>query len=129
MTRTLILLLLVFAGSVSAQDLTITGGRYFDTNSGSLVNNPGIHVRAGRIVQIGGDRDSTGIPDLELSGEDVLLPGLVDLHAHYKIFIDGNRRDETVANPVIYLANGVTTTFTAGEESTCNSFEAPPSSR
>ena len=59
--------------------------------------------------------EARGIERLQLGDDDTILPGLVDLHAHYKIFVDGNRRDETRANPVIYLANGVTTTFTAGE--------------
>ena len=59
--------------------------------------------------------DADGVERLKLSDTHTILPGLVDLHAHYKIYVAGNSRDETIANPVIYLANGVTTTFTAGE--------------
>ena len=43
-----------------------------------------------------------------------MLPGLIDLHAHYNMTLHKKRREETVVMPVIYLANGVTTTFPAG---------------
>ena len=98
-----------------AGDLLVEGGRMFTGLTNSLQANPGILVRNGRIVAIGSITETPGVERLQLDGDDTILPGLVDLHAHYKIFIAGNRRDETEANPVIYLANGVTTTFTAGE--------------
>jgi imidazolonepropionase-like amidohydrolase len=45
-----------------------------------------------------------------------VLPGLFDLHAHYAIDLFGEGRvDEYEVNPVIFLANGVTSTFPAGE--------------
>lgn len=97
-----------------AQDLFISGGRVFTGLGETLEPNPGILVRNGRIVAVG-SANVGGVQHLQLDDEQTVLPGLIDLHAHYKIYVDGNSRDETVANPVIYLANGVTTTFTAGE--------------
>jgi imidazolonepropionase-like amidohydrolase len=44
------------------------------------------------------------------------MPGMFDLHAHYAIELFGaGRKDETVAYPSLFLANGVTSTFPAGE--------------
>jgi imidazolonepropionase-like amidohydrolase len=98
-----------------AGDLLVEGGRMFTGLADALQPNPGILIRNGRVVAVGAIEDTVTVERLQLDDDDTILPGLVDLHAHYKIFIHGNRRDETVANPVIYLANGVTTTFTAGE--------------
>ena len=115
---TLLLVLLAnpfWSPPTSAGDLFIEGGRVFTGLTDSLEPNPGILVRNGRIVALAAAAAPEGIERLQLDDDDTILAGLVDLHAHYKIFVDGNRRDETVANPVIYLANGVTTTFTAGE--------------
>ncbi|RMH22087.1 MAG: amidohydrolase, partial [Gemmatimonadetes bacterium] len=45
-----------------------------------------------------------------------VLPGFFDLHAHYAVDLFGEGRvDEYRVNPVVFLANGVTTTFPAGE--------------
>ncbi len=110
-----ILSALLWAQSVSAGDLLVEGGRIFTGLTDSLQPNAGILVRNGRIVAIGSVAETEDIERLQLADDDTILPGLIDLHAHYKIYIDGRRRDETVANPVIYLANGITTTFTAGE--------------
>ena len=53
---------------------------------------------------------------LRLSDDEVVLPGLFDLHAHYAVDLFGEGRvDEFTVNPVVYLANGVTATFPAGE--------------
>jgi hypothetical protein len=44
------------------------------------------------------------------------MPGLFDLHAHYAVDLFGEGRvDEYRVNPVLFLANGVTSTFPAGE--------------
>ena len=41
---------------------------------------------------------------------------MFDLHAHYAIeLFNAGRKDETVAYPSLFLANGVTATFPAGE--------------
>ena len=51
-----------------------------------------------------------------LDDNQTIFPGLVDLHAHYAIDLFGaGRVEETEAYPELFLANGVTTTFPAGE--------------
>ena len=41
---------------------------------------------------------------------------MIDLHAHYNFdFIDEGRAEEVVNNGIIFLANGVTSTWSAGE--------------
>src|SRR6185295_1553045 len=47
---------------------------------------------------------------------EYVLPGLFDLHAHYAMDLYGEGRlDEQDVNPIVFLANGVTSTFPAGE--------------
>ena len=109
------LFVLLWALPVLAGDLYVVGGHIFTGLSNSLEPNEGLLIRNGRIVTVGPTSSTDSIEKLQLDEGHTIIPGLVDLHAHYKIYVDGNRRDETVANPVIYLANGVTTTYTAGE--------------
>ena len=53
---------------------------------------------------------------IELSDSETILPGMIDLHAHYNFdFIDQGRVEEVVNNGIIFLANGVTSTWSAGE--------------
>ncbi len=102
----------------------ITGGRWFDVHSGELVPNGGIEIRQGRIVAIHADGYEFR-PDTSSAGprfasnlddNQTIFPGLVDLHAHYAIDLFGaGRVEETEAYPELFLANGVTTTFPAGE--------------
>lgn len=116
-TRFTFLLFGVFLiGSLSAQNLYITGGSYFDVESGEMIKNQGIVVRSGKFVRVNESLNSTeGYELLQLSDDQYLLPGIFDLHAHYRVTFDGVRRDEVEANPVIFLANGVTSTFPGGE--------------
>lgn len=101
-----------------SEPLTIVGGAWLDVEAGERRPNYGIRVEEGRISAIG-----TADAPLEETGEVVrveegwtVLPGLVDLHAHYAVDLFGEGRvDETQAYPAIFLANGVTTTFPAGE--------------
>jgi len=51
-----------------------------------------------------------------LADDEYVLPGLFDLHAHYAVDLFGaGRVDEYTVNPLLFLANGVTSTFPAGE--------------
>jgi imidazolonepropionase-like amidohydrolase len=101
------------------RDLVITGGRLFTAVADTLVANPGILVRAGKLLVIGPEAMGLAAEDarhLRLTDAEVALPGLFDLHAHYAMDLFGEGRvDETDVNPVIFLANGVTSTFPAGE--------------
>ena len=96
-----------------ADDLHIVGGQFFDLET--VRPNPGILVRAGRIQAIG-DLPAQGPGDrtLRLADGEVLLPGFIDLHAHYNLTLHETRREEFVGMPALYLANGATTTFPAG---------------
>jgi imidazolonepropionase-like amidohydrolase len=107
----------VAAGFPDSTAVLITGGQWLDVHAGRFVPNAGILVRNGRILSMGAG--ATPPPDayhLALDDDHFVLPGIVDLHAHYNMDLLGEGRvDETVYNPLVYLANGVTTTFPAGE--------------
>jgi imidazolonepropionase-like amidohydrolase len=99
--------------------LVIRGGHYFDVQGGRMVPNHGITVLNGKIMSIA-TAPGAAVPKearlVELEADEYLLPGLIDVHAHYNVDLDGTgRRDETVVNPVVFLANGVTATFPGGE--------------
>jgi len=98
---------------VVADDLRIIGGQFFDLEA--VRTNPGILIRAGRIHTIGNlEPAKDGDRTLKLADEEVLLPGLIDLHAHYNMTLNKKRREEFAGMPVLYLANGATSTFPAG---------------
>lgn len=112
---TLFLALLACLG-LHAQNLYITGGHYFNTETGKMEPNKGIIIKSGKFVGISSTLSSTeGFEITILSNDQYILPGIFDLHAHYRVTFDGVRRDEVEANPVIFLANGVTSTFPGGE--------------
>lgn len=112
----ILLILSVAMSSLSAQDLYITGGHYFDTSTGRMIPNQGIVIKSGKFVAVNQSLANTeGYEVLVLGDDQFILPGIFDLHAHYRVTFDGVRRDEVEANPVIFLANGVTSTFPGGE--------------
>jgi imidazolonepropionase-like amidohydrolase len=114
----LLSLLTGLPGPASAQSTTVfRGGQLFDATDTTLTANPGIVVRAGKIVGRGATNlDTTEARIVRLGPDQVLLPGLIDLHAHYAVdFFGAGRVEETEGNPLLFLANGATTTFTAGE--------------
>ncbi len=100
-------------------DFVIRGGMLFDGVRDDVVPNTGIIVRSGLLAEVGADlegRDLSGVDVIELAPDECVLPGLFDLHAHYAIDLYGQGRvDEYTVNPVLFLANGVTSTFPAGE--------------
>jgi imidazolonepropionase-like amidohydrolase len=102
-------------------DLIITGGLLFDATGDGVRPNPGVLVRNGTILAVGledggAPGSSPGVRQLHLPQGATLLPGFFDLHAHYAVDLFGEGRvDETRVNPVVFLANGVTSTFPAGE--------------
>ena len=100
--------------------LVIRGGWLFTATSDSVERNRGILVRGGRLLVTNGDfrgQDTTGARMIALGDDEYVLPGLVDVHAHYNMTLGdgGARQDEYRYNPLIFLANGVTSTFPAGE--------------
>ena len=102
------------ARACAPQDVLIRGGWLFDSEAGLRVRNPGLVVRQGRILGPLAKLDASA-PTLTLNNQQTVLPGFFDLHAHYNVNLFGKRRDETRVQPTVYLANGVTSTFTGGE--------------
>ena len=118
--------LLLLPLAVSAQwsqpvenELLITGGWLFTGKANHREANPGISVRNGKFVLIGADA-STAVSSeatvIELDEESTILPGMIDLHAHYNYdLVDQGRVEEVRYTGLVFLANGVTSTWTAGE--------------
>jgi len=100
-------------------DIVITGGQLFDGVRDTLVPNRGLLIRQGVFLEVESDftgRDLAGAEVIRLGDDQTVLPGLFDLHAHYAVDLFGaGRVDEYTANPLIFLGNGVTSTFPAGE--------------
>jgi cytosine/adenosine deaminase-related metal-dependent hydrolase len=61
--------------------------------------------------------DTSNAKIVQLDDDEYILPGFFDMHAHYNMTLGegGVRHDEYTWNPLIFLANGVTSTFPAGE--------------
>lgn len=120
MKRVLLLALCFVARLAPAQerDVVVTGGWLFTSTGNERVRNPGILIRAGKFLRIGGDLSiaAANAERVQVADTETVIPGLFDLHAHYAIELFGaGRKDETVAYPSLFLANGVTATFPAGE--------------
>lgn len=102
------------------QAVIIRGGWIFTAASDTVERNRGIFVRGGRILVTNGDlseEDTAGARVITLDNDEYVLPGIFDMHAHYNMTLGegGIRQDEYTYNPYIFLANGVTSTFPAGE--------------
>ncbi|MBI4420819.1 MAG: amidohydrolase family protein [Gemmatimonadetes bacterium] len=97
--------------------VVMRGGWLFDAVRDTLVRNPGIVIRGGLITRIGAPTaaDLAGAQVIEVADGETTLPGFIDVHGHYSMSLVGRRRDEVGLYSVVYLANGVTSTFPAGE--------------
>src|SRR5690606_15611735 len=99
--------------------LVITGGWLFDGTGDSVVRNRGILIADSVRREVNADlagRDFGDAHVIELADDQYIIPGLFDLHAHYALGLFGEGRvDDVVAYPAMFLANGVTSTFPAGE--------------
>ncbi|MEM7360612.1 MAG: amidohydrolase family protein [Pseudomonadota bacterium] len=127
-TVVLVLLSLLAVSATLADDaqqkpasgaLLIRGGWVFDAVGDARRPNSGILLRDGKIaaVDLPAEHAPPGdVQVLELATSETLLPGFFDLHAHYNLdLLDRGRVEEVVHNGVIFLANGVTATWSAGE--------------
>ena len=99
--------------------LLIRGGWLFDSVSDERRPNTGIVIQGGRIVEVDADAQQQ-VPSaaevIDLAETDTILPGMIDLHAHYNFdLVDNGRVEEVVYNGIVFLANGVTSTWSAGE--------------
>ena len=107
MLRTLSLLVSVicfFSVMATAQTrLAITGGTVINVRDGSLLSNATIVTEGDRIVSITPDgQPPQGATIVDAKGK-YILPGLIDLHVHYKDWA-----------PELYLNHGVTTAVDLG---------------
>ena len=105
--------------SQSVQQVVIRGGWLFTGIADDRVRNSGIVVADGKFVEVGANlsgRDLSKARVIDLDDNATILPGMFDLHAHYNMrLVDVGRVDEFTYNPIIFLANGVTSTWPAGE--------------
>ena len=102
-----------------AGSLLIRGGWLFDGVTDTRRRNSGIVIREGKIAALDVTADQQNFAHatiIELAESETILPGLIDLHAHYNLdLVDKGRVEEVVHNGIIFLANGVTSTWSAGE--------------
>jgi imidazolonepropionase-like amidohydrolase len=112
---------LVLAQWTEAQEgqLVIRGGWLFDSVSDERRPNTGIVIRDGKIVEVDADVQQQVLSTanvIDLAESETILPGMIDLHAHYNFdLVDNGRVEEVVYNGIVFLANGVTSTWSAGE--------------
>ena len=123
-TAALILLLVSFTtyaqwSDSPSDEIMIRGGWLFDGISNTRRQNTGIVIRGGKIVEVDADlqeKDLTATNVVDLTDSETVLPGMIDLHAHYNFdLVDVGRVEEVVYNGIVFLANGVTSTWSAGE--------------
>ncbi len=103
----------------SAEVVIVRGGWLFDGISDSRRPNTGLVIRDGKFAEVDADlqkQDLAAATVIELTDADTILPGMIDLHAHYNFnLVDAGRTEEVIYNGIIFLANGVTSTWSAGE--------------
>jgi imidazolonepropionase-like amidohydrolase len=104
---------------VEGDILVVRGGWLLDGTGTELVRNEGIVIQDSLFLSVHADPDALDLSAatvIELSDENYILPGLFDLHAHYATdFYGEGRTDDDSAYPALFLANGVTNTYPAGE--------------
>ena len=102
----------------SAQTV-IRGGWLFDGISDTLRRNTGIVIRDGVFAEIDVKPGASVLEAstvIDLGDSETILPGMIDLHAHFNFdLVDKGRAEEVAWNGIIFLANGVTSTWSAGE--------------
>ena len=97
-------------------DIVILGGQVFDSQAKAFKPNRGIAVKGGKFVALGNDAKAwRGVSTIQVKEEQFILPGIVDCHAHYNVRLIRKRREEFEVMPIVYLANGVTITYSCGE--------------
>ena len=100
------------------QAVVIRGGWLFDGVSEFRVPNEGILVRGGKFIEGRGGLDAydlQGARVVNLADDETIIPGMFDLHAHFRMSLAGSGSvDELTYVPVLHLAHGVTSTYPAG---------------
>ena len=95
--------------SVPSSDVVIIrGGWLFDGISDTRRKNTGIVIRDGRFVEIDAnlsDKNLSTARVISLTESETILPGMIDLHAHYNFdLVDAGRAEEVIYNGIIFLA-------------------------
>ena len=108
------------AQTTGQQPLVIRGGWLFTATGDNVVRNQGVLIVGGRLVAVNRAvtaNEAVGAQVVDLKDDEYVIPGIFDVHAHYNMTLgaDAARSDEYTWNPLIFLANGVTSTFPAGE--------------
>ncbi len=100
------------------QAVVIRGGWLFDGVADTRVRNEGLLIRGGKFLDVDGGLGSyevQGALVVDLDDEETIMPGMFDLHAHHRVGFGTDDTEETRWVPMLHLANGVTSTFPAGE--------------
>ena len=99
--------------------IVLRGGWLFDGVSNERRRNSGIVIENGVFAGVDAELEDRILSEsdvVDLSDEDTILPGMIDLHAHYNFdLVDNGRAEEVRYNGIVFLANGVTSTWSAGE--------------
>ena len=120
-----IVLFLLVPHSVLAQwtegqegQLVIRGGWLFDSVGDERRPNLGLVLQDGEIVEVDAGLQQQVLSTanvIDLAETDTIVPGMIDLHAHYNLdLVDNGRVEEVIYNGIVFLANGVTSTWSAG---------------
>ena len=103
----------------NSEQVIVRGGWLFDGISDTRRQNTGIVIRNGTFAEIDADLKESDLSSarvINLTDSETIIPGMIDLHAHYNFdLVDNGRVEEVVYNGIIFLANGVTSTWSAGE--------------
>ena len=101
-------ILLAMVQQVEGQkgQLVIRGGWLFDGVSDNRRPNAGIVISDGKIVAVDADIEQqvlTMAQVIDLADTDTVLPGMIDLHAHYNLdLVDKGRVEEVVYNGFVF---------------------------
>jgi len=103
----------------SYDSIVILGGWLIDGINQDRQKNKGIKIKDGMIVSVDEDITKASLSNsrvINLTDTQTILPGMIDMHAHYNFdLVDVGRVEEVIYNGIIFLANGVTSTWSAGE--------------
>jgi imidazolonepropionase-like amidohydrolase len=107
------------AAAAQPGEIVMRGGWLWNGVSDARVRNTGIVVRNGKFIEVGTNlagRSFPGARVIDLDDTATIVPGYIDMHAHYNMDILGEGRvEEADFQAALHLANGVTSTWSAGE--------------
>jgi len=102
-----------------SEQVILRGGWLFDGIADTRRKNTGIVIRDGIFTEVDADPEEgrpTSARIIELTDSETIIPGMIDMHAHYNMdLVDKGRAEELFYNGIVFLANGVTSTWSAGE--------------